>query len=130
MEWLIWIPLIYLMGGITACWHDVRTTFKQNMKTLSQYRFYYPKGGHGQKERNHEEQVRAALDDSFKDLRFTFFLWPIYFFIASLGPVIDGIGWLVGGKEIRAARQEDEDAKTKELLARIEEEEKKKFDGL
>lgn len=133
--WFFWIIGAYLFMGGVCVFHDVRTQFKDNLKKLDKYKYHdetdvdhYRK--RPRRVRSYEEQTHAAFDDSWHSWGWTFILWPLYIVLSLLGPVIDGIEWLLAGKEIRKARELDEEKKTKELLARFEAEEKKKFEGL
>jgi hypothetical protein len=136
MSWILWALGTYIFMGGVCVWHDVRSQFKDNLKELEKYEYdpderdedYYKKKP--RRKRTHEEQVRAALSDSYSLIVYTFFLWPLYIGLHLFDYMADAIAFLIGHKEIKNARVLDEEKKTKEILARFEEEDKKKFDGL
>lgn len=124
--WVFWLPLIYLLISLPFGIHEARAQLKKDLKGSS--KGWY--AGDGSPRRSEEERIRFLASQNFWPGIGAGLMWPMTVIVISIEFVWGVSADAIASKELKAARQRAEDAKTQAILESIRREDEEKFKDL
>ena len=120
------MPLVYLLISIPFGIHEARYQLKKDLKSSS--KGWWP--GDGSPRRTEEERIRHLASENFWPGIGAGLMWPATVVSESIAFVWGVSANAIASKEIKAARQRAEEAKTQAILDSIKKEDEDRFKDL
>lgn len=126
MLWYWLMPLIYLLIAIPFGIAEARHDLKDRLKNISQGWYL----GDGSPRLSEENRIRFLASQTFWPGIGYGLLWPLHCILFVVGTVWDLGAYIISSKELKVARKEAEEAKTRKILEDYHRQQKKDFEDL